>query len=154
MTAMAHRIHMGADLPSVKAGGSYKIIGNAQSVHDYSAITFPFGTTSRTGGHMVDCNGCHGKDSAVQKDNWLTKPSRNACGSCHDNVNFATGEGHVNLPQLTDNQCANCHTPEGEVEFDASIRGAHSMPRFSQSLPGTVIEILNVTDGTAGSRPT
>ena len=72
---------------------------------------------------MVDCNGCHGKDSAAQKDAWLNKPSRNACGACHDNVNFATGENHVNLPQPTDNQCANCHRPQGEVEFDASIKG-------------------------------
>jgi OmcA/MtrC family decaheme c-type cytochrome len=155
MTAMIHRIHAGADLPSVKAGGTYKIIGNQQSVHDYSEILFPFGGASRSGGHMVDCNGCHGKDSAAQKDAWLTKPSRNACGSCHDNINFATGEGHVNLPQLTDNQCSSCHQPgPGEVEFDATIKGAHAMPRFSPSLPGTVLEILNVSGGTAGSRPT
>jgi OmcA/MtrC family decaheme c-type cytochrome len=138
----------------VEGGKPYQIIGNQQSVHDYSEITFPFGTTSRTGGHMVDCNGCHGRDSAVQKDVWLTRPSRAACGSCHDDVNFATGEGHVNLPQVSDNQCGNCHQPEGEVEFDASIKGAHSMPRFSPSLPGTNIEILNVAEGTAGSRPT
>jgi OmcA/MtrC family decaheme c-type cytochrome len=154
LTVMVHRIHAGADLPSVKAGGKYQIVGNAQSVHDYSGILFPFGSTARSGNHMVDCNGCHGKDSAAQKDNWLNKPSRAACGSCHDNVNFATGEGHVNLPQVSDNQCSNCHKPEGEVEFDASIKGAHSMPRFSPSLPGTVLEILNVTDGTAGKRPT
>jgi OmcA/MtrC family decaheme c-type cytochrome len=154
MTVMTHRIHMGASLPSVQAGNHFTIIGNQQSVHDYSEITFPFGTTSRTGGHMVDCNACHGKDSAVQKDNWLTKPSRAACGACHDDVNFATGEGHVNLPQLSDNQCSTCHIPQGEVEFDASIRGAHSMPRFSPSLPGTTIKILNVANGTAGNRPT
>jgi OmcA/MtrC family decaheme c-type cytochrome len=154
LSVMAHRIHMGASLPSVKAGDPFQIIGNAQSVNDYSEITFPFGTTSRTGGHMVDCNACHGRDSAVQKDNWLTKPSRAACGSCHDDVNFATGQGHVNLPQLSDNQCSTCHTPQGEVEFDASIKGAHAMPRFSPSLPGTTIEILNVANGTAGSRPT
>jgi OmcA/MtrC family decaheme c-type cytochrome len=154
MTVMVHRIHMGADLPSVEAGGKYIILGNQQSVHDYSHITFPYGTTSRTGGHMVDCNGCHGKDSAAQKDNWVMKPSRAACGSCHDDVNFATGQGHVNLPQLSDNQCSTCHIPQGEVEFDASIKGAHSMPRFSPSLPGTTIEILNVANGTAGNRPT
>lgn len=154
LRVMAHRIHMGADLPSVKAGKPYVIVGNAQSMNDYSEISFPFGSTSRTGGHMVDCNGCHGKDSAVQKDNWLTKPSRAACGACHDNVNFATGQGHVNLPQLSDNQCSTCHTAQGEVEFDASIKGAHSMPRFSPSLPGTTIQILNVANGTAGNKPT
>ena len=154
LTVMAHRIHAGADLPSVEAGGKYQIIGNQQSVHDYSGIVFPFGGTGRSGAHMISCEGCHGKDSAAQKDNWLTKPSRAACGSCHDNVNFATGEGHVNLPQISDNQCSNCHKPQGEVEFDSSIKGAHSLPRFSPSLPGTVLEILNVSGGTAGTRPT
>jgi OmcA/MtrC family decaheme c-type cytochrome len=154
MTAMTHRIHMGASLPSVQGGKPYQIIGNQQSVHDYSEITFPFGGTSRTGGHMVDCQGCHGKDAAVQKDKWLNNPTQNACGSCHDNVNFATGEGHVNLPQISDNQCKTCHTPEGEVEFDASIKGAHMLPRFSKAHAGTNILITNVTDGTAGKKPT
>lgn len=154
MTVMTHRIHMGSSLPSVKAGKKYQIIGFNQSVADFSGINFPYGGTSRTGGHMVDCNGCHGKDSAAQKDAWLNNPSRAACGSCHDNVNFATGENHVNLPQPTDNQCKTCHIPQGEVEFDASIKGAHMLPRFSSALPGTIIEITNVTNGTAGQRPT
>ena len=154
LTQMVHRIHMGANLPSVKGGKDYIIIGNSQSVHNYSEIVFPYGAASRTGGWMTDCNGCHGKDSAAQKDAWLNKPSRAACGSCHDNVNFATGENHVDLPQPTDSQCSTCHIPQGEVEFDASIRNAHAMPRFSPSLPGVVIEILNVAEGTAGSRPT
>lgn len=147
MTIMTHRIHMGADLPSVQAGEKYQIIGNRQSVHDYSGVHF-----SAIGPN--NCTACHGQDSAAQKDAWLSNPSRAACGSCHDNVNFATGEGHVNLPQISDSQCSNCHQPEGELEFDASIRGAHQIPRLSSSLPGTTFKILNVTDGTAGNRPT
>ena len=41
MPVMTHKIHMGANLPSVKAGNKYRIIGNSQSVHDYSGIVFP-----------------------------------------------------------------------------------------------------------------
>jgi hypothetical protein len=31
----------------------------------------------------------------------------------------------VNLPQVSDNNCATCHTPQGELPLDASILGAH-----------------------------
>lgn len=69
-------------------------------------------------------------------------------------MNFATGENHVNLPQLSDNLCASCHIPQGELEFDASIIGAHTIPEFSNELPGTVFEITDVRDGEAGKNPT
>ncbi|MBE7543830.1 MAG: hypothetical protein HS123_15855 [Solibacteraceae bacterium] len=81
------------------------------------------------------CASCH-EPGAKQANAWLTNPTRRACGSCHDNVNFATGENHLNLPQISDNQCKNCHIPEGELEFDASIKGAHTIPQESKMLPG------------------
>jgi OmcA/MtrC family decaheme c-type cytochrome len=150
MAVMTHKIHMGAELPSVQAGRNYVIIGNRDSVHDYSKVLFPPDARS--------CETCHEKGTTpattpAQAEAWL-RPNRAACGSCHDNVNFATGEGHVNLPQVTDNQCTNCHTPQGELEFDASIRGAHTIERFSKTLPGTVFELVRVADGEAGKRPT
>lgn len=145
MTTMIHKIHMGSELPSVKAGGKYQIIGNAQSLNDFSDVEFP--------ADARNCQACHESTSAaVQKDDWL-KPNRRACGSCHDNVNFATGENHANLPQVSDNQCSNCHTVEGELEFDLSIKGAHTMPRFSKELPGTVFEVMAVNDGSPGKNP-
>ena len=139
---MVHRIHMGAELPSVKAGTPYKY-GNT----DFSTVGYPAGARN--------CETCHDPNSgAKQADAWLKRPSRAACGSCHDNVNFATGEGHLDLPQISDNQCANCHVPQGELEYDASIRGAHLDQRFSKSLAGIQFEIVDVFDGSAGKRPT
>ncbi len=147
MVEMTHKIHMGANLPSVKAGRPYQIIGNAQVVWDYSKIRFP--------PEPRNCIACHetGK-GAAQERAWLTRPSRQACRGCHDDVNFATGAGHVNLPQPSDAQCAVCHTPQGELEFDASISGAHTIERFSRDLPGIVFELNSVADGSAGRRPT
>jgi len=147
MAVMIHKIHRGADLPSVRAGKNYVIIGHNQSVHDYSKVVYP--------PDPRNCASCHeqGKGAAQEKA-WLTAPSRKACGSCHDDVNFATGEGHVNLPQISDSQCTTCHVPQGELEFDASILGAHTIERFSRDLPGAVFELLSVADGAAGKRPT
>ncbi|MCC6585363.1 MAG: OmcA/MtrC family decaheme c-type cytochrome [Bryobacterales bacterium] len=148
MTIMTHKIHMGAELPSVQAGKKYVIVGNAQSVHDYSTVGFP--------ANIRRCEACHeqGQGVAAQAANYLTKPSRQACGACHDNVNFATGENHLSLPQPNDNQCANCHRPEGELEFDASIKGAHTIEFEAKQVPGVVADIIRVTDGVAGKKPT
>lgn len=147
MPVMIHKIHAGAQLPSVVAGGKYVIIGNSQSVHDYSKFGFP--------SNLRSCTTCHesGK-GAAQENAWLTKPNRASCGACHDNVNFATGENHVDLPQVSDNQCASCHTPQGELEFDASIKGAHTIATKSAMLTGVVFELIKVENGAAGKKPT
>lgn len=153
MPVMVHKIHMGADLPSVKAGKPYQIIGFNQGVNDYSTVQFP--------ADVRRCEVCHeprpgGTAAAVaaQKNNYLTKPNRAACGACHDDVTFATGEKHVDLPQVSDNQCSTCHTPQGELEFDASIKGAHVIPTHSSVLPGVVFDILKVDNGGPGRNPT
>jgi len=146
MPVLVHKIHMGRELPSVRAGKPYRIIGYQQAVHDYSTVAFPANTRN--------CTFCHEQNSGATQAGAYLKPNRAACGACHDNVNFATGENHADLPQVSDNQCSTCHVPEGELEFDVSIHGAHTIPRFSRDLPGVVFEILRVADGAAGKRPT
>lgn len=146
MVQMTHKIHMGSSLPSVQAGGRYQIIGYQGSVHDYSTVVFP--------ADVRRCTACHDQSSGAAQANAYLRPTKAGCGSCHDNVIFDTGANHVNLPQPTENQCANCHLPQGELEFDASILGAHTIPRFSAQLPGTVFEITGVQNGQAGSKPT
>jgi OmcA/MtrC family decaheme c-type cytochrome len=148
MDIFIHKIHMGKNLPSVIAGKPYQIIGNAQSLHDYSNVGYP------AIGGAGNCQTCHDPATgATQQDAWLKQPNRNACGSCHDDVNFTTGLNHVNLPQVTDNQCSQCHIPQGELEFDASIIGAHTTPVLSKSIPGIVITITSVANGVAGKAP-
>jgi len=141
-TTMVHKIHRGKGLPSVVAGKPYQIIGNAQSLHDFSTVVFP--------ADARNCSSCHVEGEG---DPHLVRPSRRACGSCHDNVNFATGENHSGLPQVSDNQCSRCHTPEGELDFDASIKGAHVIDRFSKSLAGIKFRILEVQNTAPGQRP-
>jgi OmcA/MtrC family decaheme c-type cytochrome len=153
---LIHRIHMGKSLPSVKAGKPY-LIGTTS----FSDVGFPAdpGGATMPGGKATSgvqrCEVCHDQKSGAQQANaYMTNPNRAACGACHDDVNFASGLNHVDLPQPNDNLCSQCHTPQGEMEFDASIKGAHQIPTESSMLPGFVLSILNVNNGTAGSKPT
>ncbi len=148
LTVMAHKIHMGSSLPSVQAGKPYQIVGFGNAVSDWSKVGMP--------SQPNNCQWCHEKsnDGAKQMDAWLQNPSRVACGSCHDNINFATGEGHLGLPQVSDNQCKNCHIPQGEVDFDASIKGAHVVPQASSLVRGAVVKIVSVENTKPGQKPT
>ena len=42
-----------------------------------------------------NCNKCHDATNAATPDakNWMERPSRLACGACHDGIDFATGQG-------------------------------------------------------------
>jgi OmcA/MtrC family decaheme c-type cytochrome len=158
MKVMVHKIHMGSSLPSVKAGTPYQIVGNGQRVSDWSTVSLPSSAASTNRfGTFMRCETCHEDTKvhgATQANAWLTNPNRAACGSCHDDVNFATGKGHVNLPQVSDNECKTCHIPQGELEFDASILGAHTMPKESATRPGLVFTLVKVDNGVAGKAPT
>jgi OmcA/MtrC family decaheme c-type cytochrome len=69
-------------------------------------------------------------------------------------VNFATGANHLGGPQINDNQCANCHTTEGELPFDASITGAHTVPSESSLLTGLAVKIKQITATIERQKPT
>ena len=144
MKVLIHKIHMGSSLPSVKAGTPYRI-WHRGAWSDFSAVVFPQ--------DIRNCTTCHSA-AATQADAWRTNPSRAACGSCHDDVNFATGANHVNLPQPDDSMCKNCHTSNAVSDFDASIPGAHLIPANSTALPGLVTKVLSVTGATPGNAPT
>ena len=143
MKVMIHKIHDGANLPSVQAGTPYIIIGHNQTVVDFSEVVLPQ--------DIRNCTTCHKADSP-EGDIWMTRPTRAACGSCHDDVDFAAGVNHP-LPQADDSACADCHAPEGESEFDVSIKGAHTIPVKSAQLKGLHSEILSVTGVVPGGFP-
>ena len=146
LPVMIHKIHMGSELPSVQVGKPYQIIGFQGAVNDWSTVVLP------SDPHR--CEVCHDqKSGATQATAYLTEPTRVACGSCHDDVNFASGANHAGGPQISDDQCANCHIPEGELDFDASIKGAHVVPTDSTSLKGLVFQIVKVENGLAGEKP-
>jgi OmcA/MtrC family decaheme c-type cytochrome len=134
-----HKIHMGASLPSVR-GGKPSVQGRI----DFSTIHFPQ--------DIRNCTTCH-DPNAPEADIWFTRPSREVCGSCHDDVNFATGANHPGGAQVHDLACVNCHPSTGG-EFGPSIQGAHTNPLKSKQLKGLTASIASVTNAGAGLRPT
>ena len=102
----------------------------------YGAVTYPQ--------EIRDCVVCHtasGKDLGLGNaiDKWKTNPTRAACGSCHINVNFATGAGHPSPggARTDDTGCALCHPATGDA---LSVTGAHaqvdprSVPEFNVAM--------------------
>ena len=139
---MIHKIHMGSQLPSVVAGGAYAV-----GTTSYATVVFP--SDARR------CQACHNPNSGAKQANaYLTNPSGASCGACHDNVNFATGANHPGGIQTDDSQCATCHIPQGSIDFDASIVGAHVIPTDSSLLSGINVAITGVTNTSAGQKPT
>jgi len=170
-----HKIHMGGNLPSVTGkplnilgtsgtnsatvatggtqsplpagyvvpGTPYQIIGFSQSVNDFSTVIWPR--------DVRNCTTCH--QQATQANNWMTNPSQAACGSCHDNVNFATGQNHPGGAQSDDTQCSICHQADTGLEFDLSVTGVHIMPWKSKQLTGLKVTITGVTNAKPGSNP-
>jgi OmcA/MtrC family decaheme c-type cytochrome len=168
-----HKIHMGANLPSV-SGKPLNMLGTSGSPvtsnppiatgatqsplaagatapgtpfilgsTDYSQVIWPQ--------DVRNCTTCHQKGS--QSDNWKTNPNRAACGSCHDNINFATGDNHPGGVQLDDTRCTICHKADTGLEFDLSVAGVHTMPWKSKQLKGLKVAITGVTNANPASNP-
>lgn len=142
---MVHKIHRGESLPSVEEGVPYQIIGFGGSVHDYSTVVFPQ--------DIRNCEVCH--QNAPQADAWKKRPSRAACGSCHDRTWFgnpnATPAGYENHPldfeQVDDSQCKTCHP--ADAPGIAPISLAHRRPVEHDEAPGLALDIIGVNTNPA-----
>lgn len=120
MAEMTHKIHYGENLPSVIEGEDYCIYGFRDSLNCYGDVSYT--------GDILDCSGCHDENhpQTPQASRWYQVPSITACGSCHDDVNFATGENHGENGSAgpSDNTgCITCHAanPDSPIE----VRNAH-----------------------------
>lgn len=181
---LIHRLHRGGELRRVLATEEgldpyrYEVIGFGESVHDFSNIAFPR-MPGGTGFNQQtrNCDACHG--NALEGDAWYQRPSRQACGACHDDVDFTDGtrldQSHplvedgmldeaeltdpafrqlFHAPQADDSSCIGCH---GDTVPGLGVRNAHLPPLKSPDVPGTPgiigiqVEILNVAGGTGPS---
>jgi OmcA/MtrC family decaheme c-type cytochrome len=100
---MLHRIHRGADLPSVQAGTPYMIVGRNNVTADFSHIRYPR--------DIVQCQSCH---TDTDDDRWVTNGKPEACMACHDNIYEAGVHPFALAPAAV---CGNgaCHGPSGSA---------------------------------------
>ncbi|MBI2853645.1 MAG: OmcA/MtrC family decaheme c-type cytochrome [Chloroflexi bacterium] len=191
---LVHRIHYGANSPDVKAGAPYIFKGFPPEPADFSTVVFPQfgGTNGSTIGDVRTCAVCHGAPPVVgsnefksppdqfptpimsaadyaklapNADNYKNAPNRAACGSCHNQIDWATGKAqfngpagtkrdHPGGPQTNDNLCSACHQADSGNEFDASVVGSHVIPARSKQLGGYKVEVVRITDTAPGQTPT
>ncbi|HUO37187.1 MAG TPA: OmcA/MtrC family decaheme c-type cytochrome, partial [Mycobacterium sp.] len=145
---MFHKIHMGANLPSVVAGGSYYIAGYMNHVSDYSNINFPTGD-------LRTCSMCHNESDTSSPDTvgWRDNPGMEPCGSCHDDVDFVNGKNH--LGGVTNAQCATCHGPSSTIVTNSTYKGTlkvadvHVIPEldFQQKIQYQILSVKNSAPG-------
>jgi hypothetical protein len=131
------------------------IVAGSSSIHDYSEIAFPawphgLVPTPRDQGYTAlsstdkatedlirtgpsNCAVCHGDPDGAgplvepaQGALHRTEPSRQACGSCHDDVHWGqpyTANGQTMPAQANNSNCKLCHVPTGNplAVFDAHL---------------------------------
>jgi hypothetical protein len=118
---------------------------SGEAVQELAVNTTVFGCATNPPGTF---RGVAAEDHTV----WMTNPSRWVCGSCHDDIDFENGEGH--LAQSNDDNCATCHRPDTGVEYDISVAGAHTVDYKSNQLGGVLVQIISIKDTDPGDKPT
>ena len=151
---MIHKIHYGENLPSVEAGVHY-VIANS----DYSEVVFPRG--ARFPGLPDDtCTSCHRPGDAANSGSYLTVPTMEACGACHDRTSFSDPAPsgytlHSGGVQATNSGCASCHPASSGGAVSAKFPGGANVTAVHQ-LPASIeaqkfqYHIISVTDPAGG----
>ena len=110
LRTMAHKIHFGRHLKE-RFGEDYTIWGYRDTKYDYAEVGFPQDPRN--------CATCHSAAIAgtPQGDNWKSKPSKEACMTCHksgtgsnwDSIHVATLKLGATAAAVTHSTCASCH---------------------------------------------
>ncbi len=156
MKVMVHKIHTGNTLPSIQTasvpnttptlGIGYWIVGYRESLNNFNTVLYPQDTRN--------CQTCHVQTipALTQAINYETVPTAEACGACHDNVNFATGVNHsaANIV-ANDSQCTTCHGPNSTIDNgQLQVVAAHIIPEVAAATKFQYI-VNSVSFKTAGS---
>lgn len=139
LTQMVHKIHMGSELTEVTEGGSYIIWGYRDGENDYSHVGYPQ--------DQQNCVKCHDPSDAETPDaiNYLEKPTMEACGSCHDAVDFATGENHDGGAMTSNATCYMCHSSTAIDEYHRTENATPHNPDVPDGLSVFEYEIVSAT---------
>jgi len=124
---------------------------------DYPQADASNNNTTVSGPGQRFCATCHNASdpNTPQAGNFASAPSAAACGSCHDNVNFATGAGHSAANLIaTDTQCATCHGPSSTIDGGAlQVVAAHQTP-VDAAIQQFQYSVVSITNTAPGQTPT
>ncbi len=111
---------------------------------DYSEVTYPQ--------DLANCRKCHnGEDEATADGaNWKNVPSMVACGACHSEVNFETGENHAGGAQVDNSTCAVCHPASGIEGNHVTANATPNNPNLPAGVPEMAFGVSTVTVDGAG----
>jgi OmcA/MtrC family decaheme c-type cytochrome len=107
---MIHKIHKGRALEN-----PYQIMGYGDRIHDWSEVGYPQ--------DLRNCSKCHDGDNPLtpQGENYRLQPTQQACGSCHESVDFNNHQGYdmIDAQNVPDNsRCGGCHAgPQFAASF-------------------------------------
>ncbi len=140
-----HKIHDASSLPSVLAGTPYILIGYMGSTNNFSDVVFPQ--------NIRNCTKCHdpSNPNTPQAIRYTTRPTIAACGSCHDNVDFALGKagGHPGGVETDNSQCTVCHTANSVA---GSVEQSHVIPQ-KVAAANFQYNIVSVSNTGPGQKP-
>jgi len=142
---MVHKIHMGAELPSVQTGTPYVIFGFRDRPNDYSNVHYPNDILSCAQCHGGNATGADTTEKTDAGDNWAEYATREACGSCHDDLDFSLHFGG----QPDDSNCNSCHQSSG---IAGSIADSH-VNETRQAAGDFEARIIDITSTSPGEFP-
>jgi OmcA/MtrC family decaheme c-type cytochrome len=175
LKVMIHKIHSGITLPSIQTtttpnttptlGQGYWIVGHGDSLSNFNTVLYPQDTRN--------CTTCHVQNQPLLTEalNFESVPTLQACGACHDDVNFATGANHALGIIANNTQCTTCHGSTSTINNGAlQVVAAHIIPevvaatkfqyvvnsvKFTTDSAHNVYPIVNfsIVDPTNGSAP-
>ena len=138
MKVMIHKIHYGVNLAN-----GYRVVGYNDQEHDYSDVVFPQ--------DVRNCTTCHqeSNDDVPQASNWRTVQNREACGTCHDDIDWAGG-GHPGGFVFDDDRlCKGCHGEDAQAGDQLRVANAHAQPNreASEQFSFNIVDIRNTAVG-------
>lgn len=115
LRTMVHKVHAGRFLH--EKGENYVIWGYNNTKFDFSEIGFPANLRNCAICHDTTTKNAAGNPLNPQGDNWKTKPSKEACLSCHksgtgsnwDNIHVTINRLGASASAISNSTCADCH---------------------------------------------
>jgi len=127
---MIHKIHQGGSL--------------AKQNYNYANVAFNLKNFSMLDNGQRMCTVCHDTKLASDAGLAYSQPTREACGACHDSINWKTGQNHVGGIQTDDSTCALCHKADTNKIYHQTTNLTTHNPTIQDGLVSFTYDIKEV----------